>query len=320
MTEQNPVFNRLCLIGVGLLGSSIARVAKARGLAGEIVLSDADPDALSRAEELGLGDVYQSNPVGAVAGCDGIILCTPVGSYADLAERIAPSLQEGAIVSDVGSVKRAVIEAISQHMPTEVHFIPGHPIAGTEQSGPDAGFAELFDGRWFIITPLPGTAPEALEKLQSFWRRTGSSIETMDPDHHDLILAITSHIPHLIAYNIVGTAADMENVTKSEIIKFSASGFRDFTRLAASDPVMWRDVFLNNREAVLEMLGRFAEDLSALQRAIRWGKGDDLHAYFSRTRSIRREIIEAGQESPEPDFGRHTGLIPPFDESAENQD
>ena len=319
MTDQAPVFDRLCLIGVGLLGSSTARVAAARGLAGEIVLSDADPAVMARAEEIGLGDIHEPNPEDAVAGCDGIILCTPVGSYAELAARIAPSLQDGAIISDVGSVKRAVVEAIAPHLPDSVHFIPGHPIAGTEQSGPDAGFAELFDGRWFIITPLPGTDSQALDKMQSFWRRTGSSIEIMDPDHHDLVLAITSHIPHLIAYNIVGTAADMESVTKSEIIKFSASGFRDFTRLAASDPVMWRDVFLNNRDAVLEMLGRFAEDLSALQRAIRWGKGEDLHDYFSRTRSIRREIIEAGQESPEPDFGRHTGLIPPLDESAENQ-
>jgi cyclohexadieny/prephenate dehydrogenase len=311
VTDQAPVFDRLCLIGVGLLGSSIARVARTRGLAGEIVLCDADKAVLARAQALELGNAYIADPAEAVTGCDGVIICTPVGSYAELAERIGPKLQTGAIVSDVGSVKRAVVDAIAPHVPDGVHFIPGHPIAGTEQSGPDAGFAELFDGRWFIITPLPETAPEAIGRLRSFWQRAGSSIETMDPQHHDLVLAITSHIPHLIAYNIVGTAADMETVTKSEIIKFSASGFRDFTRLAASDPVMWRDVFLNNRDAVLEMLGRFAEDLSVLQRAIRWGKGEDLHDYFSRTRSIRNEIIEAGQESPEPDFGRHPGLKPP---------
>lgn len=311
MTDQPPVFDRLCLIGVGLLGSSIARVARARGLAGKILLSDADQAALERAEVLDLGDEYIADPTEAVVGCDGVILCTPVGTYAELAEKTASALAAGAVISDVGSVKGAVVEAVAPHIPAGVHFIPGHPVAGTEHSGPDAGFAELFDGRWFIITPLPETDPDALSKLTDFWQRAGSSIEIMDPDHHDLVLAITSHIPHLISYNIVGTAADMEAVTKSEIIKFSASGFRDFTRLAASDPVMWRDVFLNNRDAVLEMLARFAEDLSALQRAIRWGKGEDLYDYFNRTRSIRREIIEAGQESPEPDFGRHPGLKPP---------
>jgi cyclohexadieny/prephenate dehydrogenase len=319
VSKSPPVFQRLCLIGVGLLGSSIALAARARGLADTIVLSDADPEVLSRAEDLALGDVYVADAGAAVAGCDAAILCTPVGSYGALAAEIAPQLQPGAILSDVGSVKAAVVEAVAPHVPDGVHFIPGHPIAGTEQSGPDAGFATLFEGRWLILTPLPETDRAALGRLSSFWRGAGSSIETMDATHHDLVLAITSHIPHLIAYNIVGTAADMESITKSEIIKFSASGFRDFTRLAASDPVMWRDVFLNNREAVLEMLGRFTEDLSALQRAIRWGKGDELHDYFSRTRSIRREIIEAGQESPEPDFGRHAELKPMADRSEETE-
>jgi cyclohexadieny/prephenate dehydrogenase len=316
----SPVFQRLCLVGVGLLGSSIARASQTHGLAAQIVLCDCDAVTLKRAEELELGDVYLADAAEAVTDCDLVILCTPVGSYGALAAMIAPQLAPGAVLSDVGSVKSAVVEAIAPHVPDGVHFIPGHPIAGTEQSGPDAGFGTPFEGRWFILTPLPGTDEAALSRLSLFWEQAGSSIEIMNATHHDLVLAITSHIPHLIAYNIVGTAADMESITKSEIIKFSASGFRDFTRLAASDPVMWRDVFLNNREAVLEMLGRFTEDLSALQRAIRWGKGDELHDYFSRTRSIRREIIEAGQESPEPDFGRHAELKPVSREPSKDQE
>jgi cyclohexadieny/prephenate dehydrogenase len=217
---------------------------------------------------------------------------------------MAPYLKQGATVTDVGSVKSVVVKEVGPHIPPGVHFIPGHPVAGTEQSGPEAGFAELFDGRWCILTPPPGTDPEALERLKAFWRRCGSDVEIMDAKHHDLVLAITSHVPHLIAYNIVGTAADLETVTQSEVIKYSASGFRDFTRIAASDPTMWRDIFLNNREAVLEMLGRFNEDLAALQRAVRWGDGDALFNLFASTRAIRRSIIEAGQDTPAPNFGR----------------
>ncbi len=213
-------------------------------------------------------------------------------------------MRPGAILTDVGSVKEVVLKDVSPHVPQGVHFIPGHPIAGTEQSGPEAGFAELFDGRWCILTPVPGTDEGALARLKEFWRRCGSDVDIMDPKHHDLVLAITSHVPHLIAYNIVGTAADLETVTQSEVIKYSASGFRDFTRIAASDPTMWRDVFLNNREAVLEILGRFNEDLAALQRAVRWGDGDALFNLFTRTRAIRRSIIEAGQDTPAPNFGR----------------
>ena len=228
----------------------------------------------------------------------------PVGTYAALASLIAPYLKQGAILTDVGSVKAVVVKEVGPHVPEGVHFIPGHPVAGTEQSGPEAGFAELFDGRWCILTPPPGTDLQALEKLKQFWKRCGSDVEIMEAKHHDLVLAITSHVPHLIAYNIVGTAADLETVTQSEVIKYSASGFRDFTRIAASDPTMWRDIFLNNREAVLEMLGRFNEDLSALQRAVRWGDGEALFNLFTRTRAIRRSVIEAGQDTSAPNFGR----------------
>src|SRR5690606_8092847 len=237
-------------------------------------------------------------------GADIVFLCVPVGVVGDVARTIAPAIEPGAILTDVGSVKAAVIEQVAPHVPEGVHFVPGHPVAGTEQSGPDAGFAELFENRWCVLTPPPGTDPEACDRLEAFWRACGSHVERMDAEHHDLVLAITSHVPHLIAYNIVGTAADLEEVTQSEVIKFSAGGFRDFTRIAASDPVMWRDVFLHNRKAVLEMLGRFTEDLTALQRAIRWGDGETLLQVFTRTRAIRRGIIEAGQETPDPDFGR----------------
>jgi cyclohexadieny/prephenate dehydrogenase len=239
-----------------------------------------------------------------VQNADLVVLATPVGSYRALAESFAPYLRPGAILTDVGSVKGVVVKDVSPHVPQGVHFIPGHPIAGTEQSGPEAGFAELFDGRWCILTPLPETDAAALARLKEFWQRCGSDVEIMEPKHHDLVLAITSHVPHLIAYNIVGTAADLESVTQSEVIKYSASGFRDFTRIAASDPTMWRDVFLNNREAVLEILGRFNEDLAALQRAVRWGDGEALFNLFTRTRAIRRSIIEAGQDTPVPNFGR----------------
>ena len=238
---------------------------------------------------------------------DLVILCVPVGSCGAVTKEIAHALKPGAIVSDVGSVKGAVVAQMRPHLPETVHFVPAHPIAGTEQSGPDAGFVELFENRWCILTPVEGTDPEAVARLRRFWEACGSTVETMTPEHHDLVLAIVSHVPHLIAYNIVGTAADLETVTRSEVVKFSASGFRDFTRIAASDPTMWRDVFLTNRDAVLEMLARFSEDLASLQRAIRWGDGDTLFDLFTRTRAIRRGIIEAGQDTEKPDFGRdHT--------------
>ncbi|HYD29271.1 MAG TPA: prephenate/arogenate dehydrogenase family protein, partial [Azospirillaceae bacterium] len=245
--------------------------------------------------ELGIVDEAATDAARMVAGADLVVLCTPVGTYAEVAEAIAPHLKPGAILSDVGSVKMAVVRDIGPFVPEGVHFIPGHPIAGTEHSGPEAGFAELFRGRWFILTPPAGTSEEAVEKLAELWRRCGSQVEVMDPAHHDRVLAITSHLPHLIAYTIVGTATDLEEDTKSEVIKFSASGFRDFTRIAASDPIMWRDIFLNNREAVLEIIQRFTEDLTALQRAIRWGEGDKLEELFTRTRAIRRAIIDAKQ-------------------------
>jgi cyclohexadieny/prephenate dehydrogenase len=239
-----------------------------------------------------------------VRDADLVVLCAPVGAYGEIAKEMAPHLKMGAIISDVGSVKTAVVRDVGPFVPEGVHFVPAHPISGTEQSGPEAGFAELFDGRWCILTPPPGTDPAAVETMKTFWRRLGSEVEAMDPKHHDLVLAITSHVPHLIAYNIVGTADDLEAVTQSEVIKYSAGGFRDFTRIAASDPTMWRDVFLNNREAVLEVLGRFSEDLSALQRAIRWGDGDALFNLFTRTRAIRRSIIDAGQDTAAANFGR----------------
>ncbi|AXS38850.1 prephenate/arogenate dehydrogenase family protein [Breoghania sp. L-A4] len=304
---SDPLFRRLTLIGIGLIGSSLARVVRREGLAGEIVISTRSPQTLARAEELALGDRYCLDAAEAVEGADLVILCVPVGASAAVAKWIAPALAPGAIVTDVGSTKASVVAQMQPHLPANVHFIPGHPIAGTEYSGPDAGFAALFENRWCILTPVEGTDPAAQEKLSAFWRGCGSNIDVMDPDHHDLVLAITSHLPHIIAYNIVGTADDLQTVTKSEVIKYSASGFRDFTRLAASDPTMWRDVCLHNKDAILEMLSRFSEDLSAVQRAIRWGDGQALFDLFTRTRGIRRSIIEAGQETDEPDFGRHHG-------------
>lgn len=300
-----PIFERIALIGIGLIGSSIAQAARQRGLAKEVAISTRSPETLRRAEELGLGDVYSQDAAVAVEGADLVVLCVPVGANEAVAKWIAPVLRAGAILTDVGSTKGSVVDQVAPHVPEGVHFIPGHPIAGTEQSGPDAGFPTLFDQRWCILTPPDGTDPEALAKLTAFWEACGSNVDLMDPKHHDLVLAIVSHLPHLIAYNIVGTADDLEAVTKSEVIKYSASGFRDFTRLAASDPTMWRDVCLSNKDAILEMLARFSEDLSALQRAIRWGDGDQLFDLFTRTRSIRRSIIEAGQETDAPDFGRH---------------
>lgn len=304
MAEQ-PVIGRLALLGIGLIGSSIARAARARGVVGEIVVQTRRPETLERARALGLGDRYTLDPAEAVREADLVIACIPVGACEDLARAIGPHLKAGAIVSDVGSVKAAVVRQMAPHLRDNVHFVPAHPVAGTEDSGPDAGLPDLFDNRWCILTPVAGAAPEAVARLAAFWRALGANVEQMSPEHHDLVLAITSHVPHLIAYNIVGTAADMEEVTSSEVIKFSAGGFRDFTRIAASDPTMWRDIFLHNREAVLEMLGRFNEDLSALQRAIRWGDGDQLFDLFTRTRAIRRSIIETGQDAPDTDFGRH---------------
>lgn len=293
--KVRPLFRTVCLIGVGLIGSSLARVMRQRNIVDEIVGCSQTHSTLEKCQELGIVDVTHINPSIAVRDADLVIICSPVGTYEDIAKVISPSLKEGVIVTDVGSVKRAALTSIEPYLPNHAHFIPGHPVAGTERSGPEAGFAELFEGRWCILTPRPGTDKVSLEKLTKFWKRAGSKVEIMDAEHHDLVLAITSHLPHLIAYNIVGTAADVESVTESEVFKYSAGGFRDFTRIAASDPIMWRDIFLNNREAVLEMLGRFNEDLTALQRAIRWGQGDVLEALFERTRAIRRGVVEAGQ-------------------------
>lgn len=307
---QPPLFDTVALIGIGLIGSSLARVMRREGLARAIHVATRSPETLARAEELGLGDAYFADPGEAVRGADLVIVCVPVGSSGAVARAIAGSLAPGAIVTDVGSTKASVIAQMQPELPGHVHFIPGHPIAGTEKSGPDAGFPELFHGRWCILTPLAGTDANAIERLSEFWRRCGSNIDVMDPEHHDKVLAIVSHLPHIIAYNIVGTANDLEAVTQSEVIKYSASGFRDFTRLAASDPTMWRDVCLHNKDAILEMLARFSEDLSSLQRAIRWGDGDKLFDLFTHTRAVRRSIIEAGQEIDAPDFGRQAAAHP----------
>ncbi|WP_047465900.1 prephenate/arogenate dehydrogenase family protein [Rhizobium rhizogenes] len=298
-------FDRIALIGIGLIGSSIAYDIKRLGLAKDVVISTRSAETLKRAEELKLGDRYTSSSAEAVKDADLVIVSVPVGASESVAKEIAAHLKPGAIVTDVGSTKASVIAQMQPHMPDNVHFIPGHPLAGTEKSGPDAGFAGLFEGRWCIFTPIPGTDEAALKKLRDFWETLGSRVDEMDPEHHDKVLAIVSHLPHLIAYNIVGTADDLETVTESEVIKYSASGFRDFTRLAASDPTMWRDVCLHNRDAILEMLSRFSEDLASLQRAIRWGEGDKIFELFSRTRAVRRSIVEAGQDVDTPDFGRH---------------
>jgi len=298
------MFERVALIGVGLIGSSLSHAMRRANLASTITASARTEATRAAVKRLGLADEVYEHVANAVEGADLVILCTPVGTFDALAQEIAPHLKNGAILSDAGSVKQAVVDAISPHIPPHVHFIPGHPIAGTEFSGPESGFAELFDGRWTILTPLPGADEAAVAKLKAFWEACGAQVELMEPKHHDLVLAITSHLPHLIAYNIVGTVADLEDEKQSEVIKFSASGFRDFTRIAASDPTMWRDIFMNNKDAVLEILGRFTEDLTALQRNIRWGEGDKLFEKFTRTRAIRRSIIDAGQDSPSPNFGR----------------
>jgi cyclohexadieny/prephenate dehydrogenase len=298
------MFERVALIGLGLIGSSISHALRRGKLAGTIVGSARSEQTRATALRLGLVDAVYEGPAAAVAEADLVILCVPVGAYASISLEIGPHLAPGSILSDVGSVKGAVVRDVTPNVPPGVHFIPGHPIAGTEHSGPESGFAELFDNRWCILTPPPDADPAAVKKLEKLWRHMGSHVELMSPDHHDLVLAITSHVPHLIAYNIVNTAAHLERVTDREVIKFSAGGFRDFTRIAASDPTMWRDVFLNNKEAVLEMLGRFSEDLTALQRAIRYGEGETLFKLFSEARAVRRGIIQAGQDTAAPDFGR----------------
>ena len=299
-----PLFERLVLIGVGLIGSSSARAARERGVVKTIAASARTEATRKRIVELELADEVFATNAEAAKGADLVIVCVPVGACGAVAAEIAPVLKKGAIVSDVGSVKSAILRDMAQHLPKHVHFIPAHPVAGTEHSGPDAGFAELFDNRWCILTPPEDVDAGAVKQLNAFWTALGANVEQMDAEHHDMVLAITSHVPHLIAYNIVGTAAHLGEVTQSEVTKFSAGGFRDFTRIAASDPTMWRDVFLHNKEAVLEMLGRFSEDLAVLTRAIRFGDGKTLFDLFTRTRAIRRSIIEIGQETAEPDFGR----------------
>ena len=304
---SGELFDRVALIGLGLEGSSLARVMKRDGLAGHIAGCARTTATMDTAMRLGFVDSVDSDPAKAAAGADLVVLCTPLGVYGEIAAKISGSLKPGCIVTDVGSVKVAVVRDVGPHIPDGVHFVPGHPIAGTEKSGPEAGFAELFENRYCILTPPPGTDGKAVDAVAELWRRAGSMVEIMDVAHHDRVLAITSHLPHLIAYTIVATASDLENHLRSEgadaadvvetkeVIKYSASGFRDFTRIAGSDPVMWRDVFLNNREAVLEMLGRFTEDLTALQRAIRWGEGEKLQEMFTRTREIHRGVVEMGQ-------------------------
>jgi cyclohexadieny/prephenate dehydrogenase len=309
VSKPATLYNRLALIGVGLIGSSIARAARAQGAVGSIVATARSPQTRKRVAELGLADQAVESNAAAVAGADLVILCIPVGACGAVAKEIGPHLAAGATVSDVGSVKGAIVRDMGPHIPKGVHFVPAHPVAGTEYSGPDAGFAELFVNRWCILTPPKDVDQKAVDKLSEFWRLLGANVDTMDADHHDLVLAITSHLPHLIAYTIVGTADEMQNVTRSEVLKFSAGGFRDFTRIAASDPTMWRDVFLANKDAVLEMLGRFNEDISLLTKAIRNGDGKTLFEHFARTRAIRQGIVDIGQDSPAPDFGRpHPGL------------
>lgn len=302
-----PIFRRIALIGIGLIGSSISHAVRRGSLANEIVGTARTPATVETALSLGIISEAFVSARDAVQDADLVVLCVPVGACGAIAREIGPYVAPGAIVTDVGSVKGSVLRDMAPHLPKHVHFIPGHPIAGTEQSGPEAGFAELFDGRWCILTPPEDADPEAVEKLALFWRGLGSNVELMTPEHHDLVLAVTSHLPHLIAFNIVNTAAHLERVTDSEVIKFSAGGFRDFTRIAASDPVMWRDIFLNNKEAALEMLGRFQEDLVMLQRAIRFGDGEFLEKTFTAAREIRRGVIQAGQDTAAPDFGRKGG-------------
>ncbi len=318
MSKRATLYNRLALIGVGLIGSSIARAAKTQNAVGSIVATARSAATRRRVAELGLADQVVESNAAAVEGADLVILCIPVGTCGSVAKEVAPHLAAGATISDVGSVKGSVVREMAPHLPKTAHFVPAHPVAGTEYSGPDAGFAELFVNRWCILTPPQATDAKAAEKLAAFWRLLGANVEMMTPDHHDLVLAITSHLPHLIAYTIVGTANELQTVTRSEVLKFSAGGFRDFTRIAASDPTMWRDIFLANKDAVLEMLGRFNDDISLLTKAIRNGDGKALFDHFTRTRAIRRGIVDIGQDSPAADFGRphpdlpHTPLPKPY--------
>ncbi len=302
-----PVYETIAVLGCGLIGSSIVRAARVHGVAGRFVVFDPSPEVRARVTELGIADLIADSPVEAVRDADLVVLAAPPGAIGPAAEACAPGLKPGATLTDVGSVKGQVAQALAAAAPASVFVVPGHPIAGTEFSGPDAGFAELFHGRWTILTPRESTDPGydgAVRRLTAFWEGMGAKVELMDERHHDLVLAVTSHLPHLIAYNIVGTAADLEEVTQNEVMKYSAGGFRDFTRIAASDPVMWRDVFVLNKDAVLEILARFTEDLQYLSRAIRWGEADKLEELFARTREIRRGVIALGQESAEPNWGR----------------
>ena len=290
-----PLFERVALIGIGLIGSSLARVLR-RDSPGTVIAACARrAETLDAVRRLDIADTATDDPAAAVEGADLVVLATPLSAYVEVARQIAPALKPGAIVTDVGSVKETVLREVGPLVPPGVHFVPGHPVAGTEHSGPESGFADLFRDRWCILTPSPETEPQAVAKIRQLWETAGMKVVTMAADHHDKVLAMTSHLPHLIAYTIVSTATDLEEDLKSEVIAFSAGGFRDFTRIAASDPVMWRDIFLRNREAVLEMLQRFNEDLTTLQRAIRWGEADTLEEHFTRTRAIRRSIIEAKQ-------------------------
>ena len=290
-----PLFRRLALIGCGLIGSSIARAARTHNLAAEIVANARSPATCARIAELGLADRVEPDPAQAVIGADCVILCAPVGAYADLAAAIAPNLAPGAILSDVGSTKQSVIRDVGPLVPAGIHFVPAHPLAGTEHSGPDAGFATLFEGRWCLLTPPPGTDADAVSRVEALWRRMGSMVSVMEPAHHDRVLAIVSHLPHLIAFTICGTADDLADETRQQVLQFAATGFRDFTRIAASDPDMWRDVFLNNREALLEMLARFTEDAQAMARAVRWGDAAYIEDRIGRGRKIRRSLIELNQ-------------------------
>jgi cyclohexadieny/prephenate dehydrogenase len=296
-------YRHVALIGLGLIASSISHAIRRTGAPVRITGYARTPETRAEAARLGLAEVTESAGA-AVEGADLVILAVPVGAMAEVAAEIAPRLAPGATLSDVGSVKRAVIEAVAPHVPDGVHLVPAHPLAGTEHSGPGAGFAQLFDNRWLLLTPPADADPVAVERLVEFWRALGARVDAMDPEHHDLVLAVTSHVPHLIAYTMVGVADHLRRVTAQEVINYSAAGFRDFTRIAASDPTMWRDVFLANKDATLDILGRFTEELFVLQRAIRMGEGEALHAYFTRTRAIRRGIIEAGQDTAAPDFGR----------------
>lgn len=301
---MSQIYDRVALIGLGLIASSMFWAMKRGGLAGEVTGYARSAETRATAREIGLCDRVCDSAAEAVEGADLVVLCVPVGAMGTVAQEIAPALKPGATVSDVGSVKKAVISAVAPHLPQGVHFVPAHPMAGTEHSGPTSGFAELFDNKYCLIVPVPGSDRAAVDRLESLWHALGSTTDEMDADHHDLVCAVTSHAPHLIAYTMVGVADDIRRVTDSEVIKYSAAGFRDFTRIAASDPTMWRDVFLSNKDATLEILGRFTEELFALQKAIRDGDGDHLHHYFTRTRAIRKGIIEAGQDTDAPDFGR----------------